>query len=94
MVHAAKYLAPVALLAASAVAKEREVDAVTEAELYSSGVVHQQIISKKRSAWAKAREAGAFDQDRYPELHYTKCENGKAEAIKGDERNTFRCRNV
>ena len=94
MVHASKYLAPVAALAATVVAKEKEVDSALEAKLYSSGLVHQSLMSMKKSAWAQARDAGAFDQDQYPELRYTKCKNGRAEAIKGDEHNTFRCRNV
>jgi hypothetical protein len=38
--------------------------------------------------------AGAMDSTQYPELGFTKCENGFAEAIPGDANNTFKCNNV
>jgi len=38
--------------------------------------------------------AGQMDSSQYPELGYTKCENGFAAAIPGDKNNTFRCNNV
>lgn len=38
--------------------------------------------------------AGEMDSEQYPELGYTKCENGFAAAIPGDFNNTFRCNNV
>jgi choice-of-anchor B domain-containing protein len=37
---------------------------------------------------------GLMDSALYPELGYTPCVNGFAEAIPGDVNNTFRCRNV
>jgi hypothetical protein len=39
-------------------------------------------------------EAGLMNSALYPELGYTPCVNGFAEAIPGDVNNTFRCRNV
>jgi hypothetical protein len=38
--------------------------------------------------------AGAMNSTQYPELGFTKCENGFAEAIPGDANNTFKCNNV
>jgi hypothetical protein len=35
-----------------------------------------------------------MESSQYPELGYTACKNGIAEAISGDKNNTFKCRNV
>ena len=47
-----------------------------------------------QSFWEQRRAEGAFDSAQYPELGYTKCVNGWAEAIPGDRSNTFKCQNI
>lgn len=47
-----------------------------------------------QAEWKAAKDAGVFDSRQYPELGYTPCEDGLAEAIPGDAKNTFRCQNV
>ncbi|KAI6785841.1 Peptidase s41 family protein [Emericellopsis cladophorae] len=63
-------------------------------EDYASGRVHHKIMDIKMSQWAEEEAAGLMDSSRYPELGYTPCVNGFAEAIPGDPSNTFRCSNV
>lgn len=48
MVRASSYLGSLAVLAASAVGKEIEPNADLAAELYDSGVIHEQIIASKK----------------------------------------------
>ncbi|KAH6685949.1 hypothetical protein F5X68DRAFT_241299 [Plectosphaerella plurivora] len=88
------YLAPLALMASAAMGKEVEPNLEIAAELYESGEIHNSIMADKLANWKKAEEAGIFDSAQYPELGYTKCVNGWAEAIPGDPSNTFRCNNV
>jgi hypothetical protein len=40
------------------------------------------------------KASGAADSEQYPELGFTACKNGIAEAIPGNVNNTFRCGNV
>ncbi|KAJ3958328.1 hypothetical protein N0V92_005091 [Colletotrichum tropicale] len=94
MVRASSYLGSLAVLAASAVGKEIEPNADLAAELYDSGVIHEQIIASKKAEFARQREAGAYASEQYPELGYAPCVNGWAEAIVGDRNNTFRCHNA
>lgn len=47
-----------------------------------------------QAQWEAEMAAGEMDSAQYPELGYTKCENGFAAAIPGDANNTFRCNNV
>ncbi|KAL8337649.1 hypothetical protein RB598_006511 [Gaeumannomyces tritici] len=84
-----------AAFAASAVlAKELPKDELRAAELYDSGVVHQGIMERKTAFWEASSRAGLLDSASYPRLNYTKCVDGKAEAIKGDPLHTFRCKNM
>jgi hypothetical protein len=47
-----------------------------------------------QAQWDAELAAGQMESSQYPELGYTKCENGFAAAIPGDVNNTFRCNNV
>jgi hypothetical protein len=47
-----------------------------------------------KAQWDAEMAAGAMDSTQYPELGYTKCEDGFAAAIPGDKNNTFKCNNV
>lgn len=61
---------------------------------YDSGAIHHHIMDIKVAQWDAEIAAGKMDSSQYPELGYTKCVNGFAAAIPGDEKNTFRCNNV
>lgn len=49
---------------------------------------------RRQAEFARQREAGAYNSEVWPELGYTPCVNGWAEAVVGDRNNTFRCHNV
>ncbi|KAH7374576.1 hypothetical protein B0T11DRAFT_344259, partial [Plectosphaerella cucumerina] len=88
-------IAGAALTAASAaMAKELPKDLIKGAELYDTGIVHEDLIGRKLAQWDAEREAGLLDSSQWPRLNYTKCVNGKAEAIKGDPLQTFKCDNI
>ena len=65
-----------------------------ETELYDSGLVHSQNMQRKKELWLAEAEAGLLNSTVWPRLSYTKCIDGKAEAIKGDPNHTFRCKNM
>ncbi|ROT38384.1 hypothetical protein SODALDRAFT_277603 [Sodiomyces alkalinus F11] len=75
-------------------AKELPKDEARAAELYDSGVRHHEIIEKKMAWWKAEEEAGLLNSAAWPRLNYTKCVNGKAEAVPGDPLHTFRCKNI
>ncbi|TFL02946.1 hypothetical protein BDV98DRAFT_565105 [Pterulicium gracile] len=94
MVRTASYLAFVAVLASSTLAKEMEPDAARAAELYDSGIVHERLMNMKMNQFARQKEAGAYDSSQYRGLGYVPCVNGTAIAVPGDRLNTFRCHNA
>ncbi|KAF2018535.1 hypothetical protein BU24DRAFT_385184 [Aaosphaeria arxii CBS 175.79] len=63
-------------------------------EDYASGAVHERIMRMKLRQWDAEIASGQMNSTQYPELGYTKCENGFAAAIPGDFNNTFRCNNI
>ncbi|OAA55753.1 hypothetical protein ISF_07858 [Cordyceps fumosorosea ARSEF 2679] len=63
-------------------------------EEYASGAVHAANMARKMEHWKQEEEAGLMNSALYPELGYTPCVNGFAEARPGDSNHTFRCRNV
>ncbi|CRK17971.1 hypothetical protein VDGD_20109 [Verticillium dahliae] len=88
-------LAGAALAATSAVmAKELPKNEELAAELYDSGVIHEQMMAKKMAHWTAEFEAGLLQSSKWPRLNYTKCVNGYAEAIKGDPLHKFKCKNI
>ncbi|KAF2225344.1 hypothetical protein BDZ85DRAFT_215457 [Elsinoe ampelina] len=94
MVRSVFYASAVALLAVAIQGKEAEPNAELAASYYDSGVAHNTLMQMKMDSWKRAEEAGVMVSSRYPELGYTKCVNGFAEAIPGDRNNTFRCNNI
>jgi hypothetical protein len=81
-------------LAAIAFAKEIPKDAKRAAELYDSGVMHQEIMSKKEKFWAKQSRIGAFAAEKWPELHFAQCRDGKAVPFRDQATNFYRCKNM
>lgn len=68
--------------------------AVFEKADYDSGAVHHRIMEMKVKQWDAQIASGQMNSFQYPELGYTKCENGFAAVIPGDFNSTFRCNNV
>ncbi|RBQ86437.1 hypothetical protein VDGD_08047 [Verticillium dahliae] len=88
-------IAGAVLTAASAViGKEIAKDEALAAEFYDNGALHEHIMAEKLSFWQGEQAAGLLDSTKWPRLNYTKCVNGKAEAVKGDPLHTFRCKNI
>ena len=56
--------------------------------------MHMRNMERKKKAWLAKYEMGALDSTVWPRLNYTKCIDGKAEAVKGDPMQTFRCKNM
>lgn len=84
-------------LAAMAMAKEMPKDSLRAATLYDSGLKHQMNIARKQATFSHQRDAGVYASEQYKEIgakDYVPCKNGKAEAVKGDANNTFRCKNI
>ncbi|KAL2754108.1 hypothetical protein ACRALDRAFT_2138463 [Sodiomyces alcalophilus JCM 7366] len=88
-------LSGAALAAASvAVARELPKNEAKAAELYDSGELHERLMRQKISAWRAEYDAGLLSSEKWPRLNYTKCIDGKAEAVPGDPMLTFRCKNI
>lgn len=64
------------------------------AELFDNRVRHSEIMQKKIALYEAGLEDGRFTTSIWPRLNYTKCVNGVAEAIKGDPKHTFKCKNM
>ncbi|KAF2105453.1 hypothetical protein BDV96DRAFT_509329 [Lophiotrema nucula] len=70
-------------------------------EEYDSGVVMDNMMAAKEAAWAKHKAAGEYDSKRWngfqkkrKDNDVIKCINGKAEAVKGDASQTYKCKNI
>ncbi|RYP34655.1 hypothetical protein DL767_004215 [Monosporascus sp. MG133] len=85
--------AAVAALVATTFGKEMAKDPKRAAELYDSGLMHEMIMSKKETFWARERKAGIYAQD-WPELHFAQCRDGKAIPFRDQPTNFYRCNNV
>ncbi|KAI6780497.1 uncharacterized protein J7T54_000136 [Emericellopsis cladophorae] len=83
-----------AAMTAMAVARELPKDDSKASRLYDSGVVHMDSMARKKAAWRAEFDAGLLDSAQWPRLNYTKCIDGKIEAVKGDPLQTFRCKNM
>ena len=55
---------------------------------------HGITLTTLQAQWDAEIAAGEMQSSKYPELHYTACDNGFAAAIPGDKNNTFKCNNV
>lgn len=56
--------------------------------------MHERLMQGKISAWRAEHDAGLLHSEKWPRLNYTKCIDGKAEAVPGDPLLTFRCKNI
>ena len=70
-------------------------------EEYASGEVMEFMMSSKEAAWAKARAAGKYDQERWkgfeekrPNKGKIPCKDGVAVAVPGDADQTYKCKNI
>lgn len=84
----------VAAAASVVMAKEMPKDTFRAAELYDSGVKHEQNKAKKIAGWMAEADAGLLDSSVHPRLNYTKCVNGVAAAVPGNPLYTFKCKNM
>ncbi|RYP02089.1 hypothetical protein DL764_005970 [Monosporascus ibericus] len=85
--------AAVAALVATTFGKEMAKDPKRAAELYDSGLMHELIMSKKETFWARERKAGIYTED-WPELHFAQCRDGKAVPFRDQQTNFYRCNNI
>lgn len=88
-------VAAVAALCYHASAKEIEMDAAVDAELYASGIMHERIMDTKMSFWNSRREEGVFDPSQYKslsaEVDVVPCVDGKAVLDAADPLYQFTC---
>ncbi|KAK1991998.1 hypothetical protein LX36DRAFT_733819 [Colletotrichum falcatum] len=67
-------------------------------EIYDSGVIHKDIMARKKASWDRQIESGEMDptvyRSRLAEEGPVACVNGVAEVVPGDDNNTFRCNKV
>jgi len=87
--------AAVAAVCNYAFAKEIEMDAQVDAELYASGARHMEIMSIKESFWQSRREAGIFDPSQYKSMSadaaVAPCTDGLAVLDASDPLYQFKC---
>ncbi|KAF1999000.1 hypothetical protein P154DRAFT_554994 [Amniculicola lignicola CBS 123094] len=70
-------------------------------EQYQSGEVMAKMMQVKEAGWAKNKAAGLYGQKKFKGFHkhrthkdYIPCKNGKAEAVKGDPDQTYKCKDI
>lgn len=88
-----KYAAPLLGLMATVMGKEMPKDPKRAAQLYDSGLMHEKIMSTKELFWARQGRSGAF-AEKWPELHFAQCKDGKAVPFRDQPLNFFRCKDV
>ncbi|KAI0527770.1 hypothetical protein F5B22DRAFT_3414 [Xylaria bambusicola] len=88
-----KYAASLLALAATALGKEIPKDPKRAADLYDSGLMHEKIMSRKELFWARERKIGKF-AEKWPELHFAQCRDGKAVPFRDQPNNFYRCKNI
>ncbi|KAI9159082.1 hypothetical protein HJFPF1_07090 [Paramyrothecium foliicola] len=93
-----KTLGAIAAIVGSALSKELPVDAELAAELYDSGVRHEQIMLLKEQIWEELKLEGAFESTQYTSFDkkkdYVACKDGVASYVPGDPKYTFRCKGL
>jgi hypothetical protein len=69
-------------------------------EEYANGEVMEFMMAKE-NAWAQQRAIGNHDSKKWngfgkkrPNKDVIKCKNGKAEAVKGDKNQTYKCKDI
>lgn len=80
--------------ASTVLAREMAKDTFRAAELYDSGQMHVWNMERKLDMTLAQAEAGMLNSSVWPELGYTKCEDGVAQAVPGDPLHGFKCKNV
>lgn len=94
------FVAVAAALGSLAAAKELPVNLELKAELYDSGVRHEQIMALKNRVWKEFAAQGAYDSKQYRKFavkqaaDYFACKNGIATYVPNDPKYTFRCKNL
>ncbi|KAF2874935.1 hypothetical protein BDV95DRAFT_486425 [Massariosphaeria phaeospora] len=68
---------------------------------YESGEVMAMMMAAKEAAWAKQKAAGNYDSKRWNGFSKKRthrdiisCKDGRAEAVKGDASQTYKCKNI
>jgi len=78
-------------LSALAVARELPKDEFKAAQLYDSGIRHQNNVGLKQETWARQEAAGAYKSEQYAEIaDFIPCENGTVTS----GADTFKCSNI
>ncbi|KAI4670835.1 uncharacterized protein J4E88_009587 [Alternaria novae-zelandiae] len=78
-------------LSALAAAKEMPKDEFRAAQLYDSGIRHENNVALKKESWARQEAAGMYNSAQYAEIKdKVECMNGTA--IAGQD--VFRCQNI
>ncbi|KAK5655174.1 hypothetical protein OQA88_6073 [Cercophora sp. LCS_1] len=78
-------------------AKEVAVNMKMKAELFDSGVRHEQIMAIKHQTWANQARIGAYASEQYKSFgaaDFVPCTNGVASYVPGDPKYTFKCNNL
>ncbi|KAK3381205.1 hypothetical protein B0H63DRAFT_415941 [Podospora didyma] len=87
-----------AAFAAFAAAREMAVNMELKAEIYDSGVRHEQIMALKNQVWDELDEQGVYDSTQYAkfdaQVDSVTCTNGVAAYVPGDPKYAFRCKNL
>ncbi|GJC97586.1 hypothetical protein ColKHC_06412 [Colletotrichum higginsianum] len=67
-------------------------------EIYDSGVIHKDIMARKKASWDRQIESGEMDSTAYrsrlAEEGPVACVDGVAAVVPGDANNTFKCNKV
>ncbi|KAK3689700.1 hypothetical protein B0T22DRAFT_423075 [Podospora appendiculata] len=98
MLRPTAVIAAAAALCAFASAKEMAVNMELKAELYDSGVRHEQIMALKEQIWSEFEAQGVYESTQYrsfdKKTDFIPCKDGVASYVPGDPKYTFRCSNL
>ena len=89
-----RYALALGAVAGGALAAEMPKDEARAAELYDSGIIHEQSMMRKINFWKQEEEMGLMNSSHWPRLEYTKCVDGIAQAVPGSAAHRFRCKNI
>lgn len=95
----ASFVTALAAAAAISGAAAREIEAsALLSEIYDSGQVHNELMSRKRASWDRQIASGEMNSTIYESRSAADgpvlCTNGVAAVVPGDRLNTFKCSNV
>ncbi|KAK0716089.1 hypothetical protein B0H67DRAFT_582373 [Lasiosphaeris hirsuta] len=90
-------IALTALLTPGVSGRELKPDA-SISQVYDSGAVHDELMSKKMTSWDRQNKNGAYDSRKWKSNphrgDFVRCQDGLAKVVPGDPLNTFRCNKV